>query len=111
MIVPGSIALAIAPILYMSLYNSPHEAGLPDIKVEMSTGAKQPKTSWTKVVFQLLFSPFLWVLIHGYFLAALIRNAMSDWIQLYLIQYKKHSFSTGITNCTSMNSLDGILTH
>lgn len=97
MLLPGFVALAIAPLIYMTIYNSPHEAKLPDVRVSASSEAKQLRINWTKLVIQLLRSPFLCVLIHGYFLASLMRNALSDWIQLYLIQDKKHSLSTGLT--------------
>ena len=99
MIVPGSIALVIAPLLYATIYNSSKtKADPPAVKDNLSNGAilKPLNASWTKVIFHLVCSPFLWVLINGYFLASLLRNCLSDWAQLYLIQEKNQSLYTGM---------------
>ena len=97
MLFPGLLAISCSPIIYTMIYNSKKEAGLNGANTtDNLTERKNPaQYSWSKVLFQLLHSPFLWVLLHGDFVMAMLKNGISDWIQLYLIQDKGQSQYTG----------------
>ena len=97
MILPGLLAVTCSPLTHTMIYNSRREAGLDDITMDSSKAkGKTTQCAWSKILLQLLHSPFLWVLLHGDFLTAVLKNGISDWIQLYLIQDKRQSQSTGI---------------
>ena len=98
MLLPGLLAITFSPLIYTKIYNSKKEAG---IKVENRVEGQKakpevPQGSWSKVIGQILRSPFLWVLLVGDFLTAMLKSGIGDWIQLYLIQDKKQSQSTGM---------------
>ena len=94
---PGLLAIASSPLIYMMIYNSPKEAGLDidNTKGNSAPKSKPTQSTWSKVLFQLLQSPFLWVLLVGDFVTAILKNAISDWAQLFLIQDKGQPQSTG----------------
>ena len=94
---PGLLAITSSPLIYMMICNSPKEAGLDidSTKENPTPKSKATQSTWSKVLFQILQSPFLWVLLVGDFLTAILKNAISDWTQLYLIQDKRQPQSTG----------------
>ena len=94
---PGLLAITSSPLIYMMICNSPKEAGLDidSTKENLTPKSKATQSTWSKVLFQILQSPFLWVLLVGDFLTAILKNAISDWTQLYLIQDKRQPRSTG----------------
>lgn len=95
MLLPGLLAVALSPMLYKTIYNSPKEGHLiVEDKID-TLKKKTDEYAWGKVFLQILHSPFLWVLFLGDFLTAILKNAIGDWIQLYLIQDKRQSPSTG----------------
>ena len=99
MLLPGLLAITCSPLAYIMIYNSRQEAGLSGNGTTDNTTAerKTPVKSWNKVLVQLLRSSFLWVLLLGDFLTAVMKNGISDWLQLFLIQDKKLQQSTGNT--------------
>ena len=82
----------------MTIYNSPKEAGLTVDDEKIANPGKKMESAqyaWYKVILQIFRSPFLWVLLQGDFLTAVLKSGISDWVQLYLIQDKEQSRATG----------------
>jgi MFS transporter, OPA family, sugar phosphate sensor protein UhpC len=98
MIFPGILVILGGFFLMNRLTDSPKSEGLPSIEEYRNDyGAVQASKdedtlSMKEVLFTYVFkNPYLWVLGISYFFIYLIRQAMSDWTVLYLVEQKGYT--------------------
>jgi OPA family sugar phosphate sensor protein UhpC-like MFS transporter len=98
MIVPGVLALLGGLFLINRLRDTPQSLGLPPIERFRFDKAEEPETDQEReltpkeILFNyVLRNPYLWMLGIGYFFIYLIRQGISDWTVLYLIETKGYS--------------------
>jgi OPA family sugar phosphate sensor protein UhpC-like MFS transporter len=96
MIFPGSVVILGGLFLMNRLCDTPQSVGLPSIeKYHSEEGAKstqERELSVKEILFTyVLNNPILWVLGISYFFIYLIRQAMSDWTVLYLVETKGYT--------------------
>lgn len=95
MFFPGVICVLGGLFLFFCLRDTPQSLGLPPIeahKKEKASGSavSREKELSTKeiLVRYVLRNKFIWVLAFGYFFIYVIRTAVNDWGQLFLIESK-----------------------
>ncbi len=98
MIFPGVIAILGGLFLINRLCDTPQSLGLPSIEKYRSDYPEGVRTNQERElpVREILFTyvlnnPYLWVLGISYFFLYLIRQAMSDWTVLYLVEQKGYT--------------------
>ena len=98
MIVPGTIAIFGGLFLMNRLCDTPQSLGLPPIEeFRNDYGEGVPKQQEQELTTkQILFeyvlnNPYLWILGISYFFVYLVRQALSDWSVLYLVETKGYS--------------------
>ncbi|MDJ0651407.1 MAG: MFS transporter [Simkaniaceae bacterium] len=114
---PGAAAIAIGLFLMNRIRNTPKEVGLPTIEtyrnnypenIEKETIEKEKNFSpRTLLVEHILKNKFIWVLAISYFFVYIVRIAIYDWVQLYLIEEKKYSLMTA-SSCVFWFEIGGI---
>mmetsp|Transcript_11434 Transcript_11434/g.19587 ORF Transcript_11434/g.19587 Transcript_11434/m.19587 type:complete len:634 (+) Transcript_11434:330-2231(+) len=102
MILPGVIAIVMGLFLFNRIRDSPEAVGLPaDIAEEenldekekivtdaASNGAK-PKLSMKETLFKyVLTNPYVWLLAVSYFFVYFVRQGISSWAYIYLLDFK-----------------------
>ena len=98
MIFPGTVVILGGLFLINRLCDTPQSLGLPSIEKYRPEGdsrgnaAQERELSVKEILFSyVLTNPYLWVLGLGYFFIYLIRQAMSDWTVLYLVETKGYT--------------------
>ncbi|KAI0562762.1 Sugar phosphate transporter [Gracilaria domingensis] len=98
MIVPGVISIFMGMFLFNRLRDNPEAVGLPpvdevDNKNNQSKGGKQnnpgedlsPRQKLFKYV---LSNPYVWLLAVSYFFVYFVRQGVSSWAHIFLLDYK-----------------------
>lgn len=98
MIFPGALVILGGLFLINRLTDTPQSLGLPSIekfRSELPPGASRDQEKELSVketlVTYVLTNPYLWVLGASYFFVYLIRQAISDWTVLYLVEAKGYT--------------------
>ncbi len=98
MIIPGLTAILGGFFLINRLCDTPQSLGLPSIEKYRSdyppdTSRNQEKELSAKEILftYVLSNPYLWLLGASYFFVYLIRQAMSDWTVLYLVETRGYN--------------------
>jgi len=113
MIAPALVSFALSAVFLLSLKNSPEDVGLPAINAKArddpkktdASSVSKPKTS------QLLKFPFLQVVGMGYLTVFLVKTALVDWGQMYLIQEcgKDKMTASAYTSCLELGGMAGAI--
>jgi len=94
MFVPGIIAICGGFLIMFILRDTPQSVGLPSIEVfkgEEAKGAltKERELNIKEILFKYVINNrYLWILAFAYFFIYMIRQAITDWGYLYLIEAK-----------------------
>ena len=99
MIVPGLVAIFGGFWLINRLCDTPQSLGLPSIEKFRNDYAESSRKevnerelSTKEILFgHVLNNPYIWLLGISYFFVYLIRNAMSNWTVLYLVEAKGYT--------------------
>ena len=98
MIFPGVVVILGGFFLINRLCDTPQSLGLPSIEKYRLDYSKDVRSNQERElsVHEILFTyvlrnPYLWVLGVSYFFVYLIRQAMSDWTVLYLVETRGYS--------------------
>jgi OPA family sugar phosphate sensor protein UhpC-like MFS transporter len=116
MFIPGLICIAGGLMLINRLRDTPQSLGLPsiekfrddypaEVKQEASDTPLSPKQILTEYI---LPNPYIWILALSYCCVYIVRQGMTDWTALYLIEEK--GYSTIYANgSVSMFDIGGML--
>jgi MFS transporter, OPA family, sugar phosphate sensor protein UhpC len=97
MIVPGCIAIVMAAFLYNRLRDSPESVGLPPVDPEIlaeekaarKTSPDSPELTLRQKLFKYVLSnPYVWLLAVSYFFVYFVRQGVSSWAHIFLMDYK-----------------------
>jgi len=113
MVAPALVSFVLSAIFLFSLKNSPEDVGLPAVsvnhrddpkKTDGGEGAK-PKTT------QLLKFRFLQMIGAGYLTVFLVKTALVDWGQMYLIQEcgRDKMTASAYTSCLELGGMAGAI--
>ena len=107
MYLPGSLAIFIGFFLINRIRDNPHALGLPSIEKfrndytvesessresEEEDSEKQEKKSSKEVLVEkVLKNKYIWILAISFFFVYVIRQAVNDWAQMYLMESKGFS--------------------
>lgn len=132
MYLPGIMAIVIGLFLINRIRNTPKQVGLPTIEKfrndypedkEKDAIEKEKNYSPREILFEhILKNKFIWVLAASYFFVYIVRIAIYDWVQLYLMEEKGYSLMVagscvfwfeigGIFGSLSAGSLSDTLFH
>lgn len=96
MMVPGAIAILMGLFLFNRLRDGPESVGLPPVDVyrnDLSAESKRVEKDDTPLMEKLLkhvFSnPYVWLLAISYFFVYFVRQGVSSWAHIFLLDYKK----------------------
>lgn len=102
MYLPGALAILVGFLLINRIRDNPQALGLPPVEkfrndyiteseAPVETEASQ-KRSPKEVLFEhVLKNKFIWILAISFFFVYVIRQAVNDWVQLYLMESKGFS--------------------
>lgn len=94
MFIPGAIAIFTAFVVINRLRDTPQSLGLPSIErysgdLPSGTKDKERELKTREILFRyVLNNKFIWLLAFAYFFVYFVRQAVSDWGMLYLIEAK-----------------------
>jgi MFS transporter, OPA family, sugar phosphate sensor protein UhpC len=97
MIVPGCIAIVMAAFLYNRLRDNPESVGLPPVDPELlaeekaarKTSPDSPELTLRQKLFKYVLSnPYVWLLALSYFFVYFVRQGVSSWAHIFLMDYK-----------------------
>ncbi|PXF42591.1 putative hexose phosphate transport protein [Gracilariopsis chorda] len=97
MIVPGVISIAMGFFLFNRLRDNPEAVGLPpvDEPENNTSGATTEEiknedtlTSREKLFKHVLSNPYVWLLAVSYFFVYFVRQGVSSWAHIFLLDYK-----------------------
>lgn len=102
MIVPGIISIGMGLILFNRLRDSPQSVGLPPVDVyqdDITAGDKRAKQVATekkveelkpreKLFKYVLSNPYVWLLAVSYFFVYFVRQGVSSWAHVFLLDFK-----------------------
>ena len=101
MYIPGFLAIVVGLFLINRLRDNPRRVGLPTIekfrndypedKDREEVDREKNFTPKQILVEHILKNKFIWVLAISYFFVYIIRTAINDWVQLYLMEEKGYS--------------------
>lgn len=101
MYLPGVMAILIGLVLINRIRNTPKQIGLPTIekfrndypedKAKESIEKEKNYSPKEILVEHILKNKFIWVLAISYFFVYIVRIAIYDWVQLYLMEEKGYS--------------------
>ncbi|XP_001639836.2 glucose-6-phosphate exchanger SLC37A4 [Nematostella vectensis] len=95
--IPGAVALCTSLVLYLFIYNDPSERGLAQASEEVSKQGRTITPAPEGLISSVLTSPFLWMISLGNLATSLIKFAIADWGQLFLMQDKGQTqYSAGL---------------
>lgn len=113
MFVPGFLCIIIGFFLLWGLRDTPQSLGLPSIEeyrgdyVDMKKGEKERNLSTKELLFDfVLKNKYLWLLAFAYFFVYVVRSAVNDWSNIFLVQTK--GFQPMVANgCVSLFEVGG----
>lgn len=120
MFIPGVLCIGMGLFLINRLRDTPQSLGLPVIeeykndfpisKKELDTEEERPSVK-DLLFHYVLSNKFIWGLTVSYFFVYIMRTAINDWSQLYLIESKNYSkFDAGIcVGCFEVGGIFGSL--
>uniref|UniRef100_A0A6T6L6W0 Major facilitator superfamily (MFS) profile domain-containing protein n=1 Tax=Rhodosorus marinus TaxID=101924 RepID=A0A6T6L6W0_9RHOD len=99
MIVPGSIAIGMSMFLYNRIRDTPGDVGLPpvdvfkdeataDSKPAVMKGSKEKGSAWKTLKTHVISNPYIWLLAISYFFVYFVRQGVSSWAHIFLLDYK-----------------------
>lgn len=100
MIVPGMIALVMGLFLFNRLRDDPGQVGLPPVDVYRNDVAEADKNKdgsvkaveelplKEKLMKHVFSNPYVWLLALSYFFVYFVRQGVSSWAHIYLLDYK-----------------------
>lgn len=102
MIVPGIVSIIMGLFLFNRLRDDPQAVGLPpvdeyrqDVALENSTPSKSGNglpndalTTRQKLVKHVFSNPYVWLLALTYFFVYFVRQGVSSWAHIFLLDYK-----------------------
>lgn len=98
MIVPGIIAIIMALFLYNRIRDCPEAVGLPPVDPDetdssqsnaASLNPNQPQLTLRQKLFKHVFSnPYVWLLAISYFFVYFVRQGISSWAHIFLMDFK-----------------------
>jgi len=101
MYLPGMIAIVVGLFIINRLRDNPKRVGLPPIekfrndypdeKAKEDVDKEKNLSPRQILVEHVLKNKFIWVLAVSYFFVYIIRTAINDWIQLYLMEEKGYT--------------------
>jgi len=101
MYLPGMIAIVVGLFIINRLRDNPKRVGLPPIekfrndypdeKAKEDVDKEKNLAPRQILVEHVLKNKFIWVLAVSYFFVYIIRTAINDWIQLYLMEEKGYT--------------------
>ena len=117
---PGAMAILVGFFLINRIRDNPEAVGLPPVekyREDKSTLEEIPslkkeedleKTSSKKILFErVLKNKFMWILAISFFFVYVIRQAVNQWVQIYLIESKGFSLM-GAGSCVFWFEIGGI---
>jgi len=111
MFIPGGIAIAAAFVVMNRLRDTPQSLGLPSIERysgESSAPTKEREFTTKEILFRyVLNNKFIWLLAFAYFFVYFVRQAMSDWGMIYLIEMKGFT-ATKAADCIAWLEIGGL---
>lgn len=97
MIVPGCIAIVMSFFVYNRLRDDPTVVGLPPVdadEISAESAASdaaddEPKLSMRESLFKhVLSNPYVWLLALSYFFVYFVRQGVSSWAHIFLLDFK-----------------------
>ncbi|CAN8077126.1 unnamed protein product [Agarophyton chilense] len=98
MIVPGVISIFMGLFLFNRLRDSPEAVGLPPVdEIDTNKGESEKNaenktdgdlTSRQKLFKYVLSNPYVWLLAVSYFFVYFVRQGVSSWAHIFLLDYK-----------------------
>ncbi len=114
---PGVTAIAVGFFLINRIRNTPKQVGLPTIErfrndypsEQAVHEIESEKKLTTKEIMMehILKNKFIWILAISYFFVYVVRIALYDWVQLYLMEEKKYSLMLA-SSCVFWFEIGGI---
>jgi len=113
MVAPAVVSFALSAVFLLSIKNTPEDVGLPPVNSSVQNDTKKtdagedekPTTS------QLLHYSFLQITGFGYLTVFLVKTALVDWGQMYLIQEcgKDKITASAYTSCLELGGMAGAI--
>lgn len=97
MIAPGIIAIAMGAFLFNRIRDRPEDVDLPPIDeyrneiADSSNGngvAEEKQSAWDTLKTHVLSNPYVWLLAVSYFFVYFVRQGVSSWAHIFLMDYK-----------------------
>lgn len=114
MFIPGGIAIMAGFIVMNRLRDTPQSLGLPSIErfsgEAPKEGPKEPEREFKtkEILFRyVLNNKFIWLLAFAYFFIYFVRQAVSDWGMIFLIESKGFS-ATRAADCIAWLEVGGL---
>lgn len=113
MVAPAVVSFALSALFLISLKNKPQDVGLPPVNTSASTESKKDEASDMQkpTTSQLLQYSFLQMIGLGYLTVFLVKTALVDWGQMYLIQErgKDKMTASAYTSCLELGGMVGAI--
>lgn len=113
MVAPAVVSFALSAIFLLSLKNSPEDVGLPPVNSVVQNDPKKTDTGKDEkpTTSQLLKFEFLQLIGMGYLTVFLVKTALVDWGQMYLIQEcgKDKMTASTYTSCLELGGMAGAI--
>lgn len=94
--VPGVLAAGVAVFCFLTVKDSPREAGLPELEIENATSDAAARTLTTRDRMRLVFcNRVIWLIALANFFVYIVRFGFLDWGPTFLKQYKGIPVSKG----------------
>lgn len=117
MFLPGIICILGSLFLINRLRDTPQSLGLPPIEKFRDDYAGQSKaevndttvyTAWELITKFIIKNKYIWLLSFAYFFIYIVREGVSQWTALYLINVKDYG-KIGANGCVSLFDVGGFL--
>ncbi|OOF70861.1 MFS transporter family glucose-6-phosphate receptor UhpC [Rodentibacter caecimuris] len=102
--VAGVCAVCISIFLFFRLKNTPASMGLPSIgqwrndKLELAQEKEGADLGWSEILRQYVFlNKYIWLLALSYTLVYVVRTAINDWGNLYLVENYRYDLVSANT--------------
>jgi len=113
MVAPAVVSFALSAIFLISLKNSPEDVGLPPVNAALEFDPKKTDTGKEEkpMTSQLLKFSFLQMIGMGYLTVFLVKTALVDWGQMYLIQEcgRDKITASAYTSCLELGGMAGAI--
>eukprot|EP00190_Bangiopsis_sp_CCMP1999_P006922 CAMPEP_0198723326 /NCGR_PEP_ID=MMETSP1475-20131203/846_1 /TAXON_ID= ORGANISM="Unidentified sp., Strain CCMP1999" /NCGR_SAMPLE_ID=MMETSP1475 /ASSEMBLY_ACC=CAM_ASM_001111 /LENGTH=569 /DNA_ID=CAMNT_0044484417 /DNA_START=141 /DNA_END=1850 /DNA_ORIENTATION=- len=98
MIVPGIVAIIMGFFLFDRIRDNPGEVGLPPVDVykkeidaeeaAAASKAQENSSAWDTLKKHVISNPYVWLLAVSYFFVYFVRQGVSSWAHIFLLDYK-----------------------